>query len=110
MRDAILDVLRALLYVRKGNINFYLNILKSLSSGQMSTSTTTTDQDLATAFRQHLPDLTSPRFTTCSKQSPYEYSEAFQQNHVPPWLYNLTEAWKSLLQEPYKGVSTDGMK
>ncbi|KJY01667.1 hypothetical protein TI39_contig283g00009 [Zymoseptoria brevis] len=66
------------------------------------------DQELASAFRSHLPDLTSPRFTTSAKQSPYEYTEAFQQNHAPPWLYNLTETWKELLKEPFKGVTVDG--
>lgn len=69
---------------------------------------TSTEQDLTSAFRQYLPDLTSPRFTISSKQSPYEYVEAFQESHVPPWLYNLTETWKVLLQEPYKGISVDG--
>ena len=61
-----------------------------------------------TGFRQHLPDLNTPRFQISKEQSPYEYSEAFQKNHVPPWLYNLTETWKKLLEEPYKGVTADG--
>jgi hypothetical protein len=60
-------------------------------------------------FRQHLPDLNTPRFQISKEQSPYEYSEAFQKNHIPPWLYNLTETWKKLLEEPYKGVTADGM-
>ena len=66
------------------------------------------DESLAAAFRQHLPDLTSPRFTISKQQDPYEYSDAFQKNHVPPWLYNLTETWKELLKEPYHGVTNDG--
>lgn len=70
----------------------------------------TTNQALAAAFRRHLPDLTSPRFTTSAKQSPYEYSEAFQEKQHPPWLYRLTEAWKALLEEPYKGVTIDGIE
>jgi hypothetical protein len=65
-------------------------------------------QKAVAGFRQHLPDLSLPRFQISKDQSPYEYSEAFQKNHVPPWLYNLTEAWKKLLEEPYKGVTTDG--
>ena len=69
-----------------------------------------TDYQKAVAgFRQHLPDLNLPRFQISKEQSPYEYSEAFQKNHVPPWLYNLTEAWKKLLEEPYKGVTADGL-
>lgn len=61
------------------------------------------------SFRKYLPDLTLPRFQVAKTQSPYEYSEAFRINHEPPWLYNLTETWKSLLEEPYKGVTTDGL-
>jgi hypothetical protein len=69
-----------------------------------------TEYDKAVAgFRQHLPDLSSPRFQTAKQQSPYEYSEAFQKNHVPPWLYKLTEAWTKLLEEPFKGVTSDGL-
>lgn len=67
------------------------------------------DEGLAAAFRQHLPDLSQPRFTTAKQQTPYEYSEAFQKHHQPPWLYNLTQAWQELLKEPYKGVTNDGM-
>ena len=62
----------------------------------------------SSAFRQHLPDLSIPRFTTAKQQNAYEYADAFKQNHVPPWLYNLTETWKELLEEPFKGVTSDG--
>lgn len=67
------------------------------------------DEALASAFRKHLPDLTSPRFTTSAQQSPYEYSEAFQKSGHPPWLYKLTKAWEDLLDEPFTGVTVDGM-
>jgi hypothetical protein len=62
-----------------------------------------------TGFRQHLPDLNTPRFQISKEQNPYEYSEAFQKNKQPPWLYNLTKAWEKLLEEPFKGVTTDGL-
>jgi hypothetical protein len=75
----------------------------------MPGSKTSGFQKAVTGFRQHLPDLSSPRFQVSKTQSPYEYSEAFQTNHVPPWLYNLTETWKQLLEEPYKGITTDGI-
>ncbi|PPJ52116.1 hypothetical protein CBER1_10400 [Cercospora berteroae] len=74
----------------------------------MTTTTNGIDEGLASAFRQHLPDLTSPRFTTSAQQSPYEYSEAFQKTGHPPWLYKLTKAWEQLLKEPFQGVTADG--
>jgi hypothetical protein len=60
------------------------------------------------AFRAHIPDLSSPRFTTAAKQNPYEYVKAFKDTQFPPWLYNLTQVWEKLYAEPYKGVTIDG--
>jgi hypothetical protein len=68
----------------------------------------TSFNETSAAFRDHLPDLTTPRFTTAAQQTPYEYTQAFQENHVPPWLYDLTQAWEKLYEEPYKGVTVDG--
>ena len=59
-------------------------------------------------FRAHLPDLTSPRFTSAAKQNIYEYVQSMQNNRAPPWLYDLTKVWEKLLEEPYKGVTNDG--
>lgn len=59
-------------------------------------------------FRAHLPDLSSPRFTSAAKQSVYEYSKCMQDRRAPPWLYDLTKVWETLLEEPYKGVTNDG--
>jgi hypothetical protein len=72
--------------------------------------TTPTEQfeRASAAFRKHLPDLKSPRFTTAREQDAYEYSDAFQTNHQPPWLYRLTQAWQGLYKEPFKGLTTDG--
>lgn len=65
--------------------------------------------DAASAgFRSHLPDLTSPRFTTAAKQDIYEYVKSMQDNRAPPWLHDLTKVWEQLLEEPYKGVTNDG--
>lgn len=61
-----------------------------------------------TEFRQYLPDLSIPRFQIAKDQDPYEYTEAFQKNHAPPWLYNLTKAWEHLLEKQYHGVTNDG--
>jgi len=68
-----------------------------------------TSFDQASAgFRAHLPDLSSPRFTTAAKQSTYEYTKSLQDHRAPPWLYDLTKVWEKLLEEPYKGVTSDG--
>ena len=70
--------------------------------------TSTEFQKASAAFRAHVPDLQTPRFQTAKQQSPYEYVDYFNENHAPPWLWNLTQAWKKLYAEPYKGVTTDG--
>jgi hypothetical protein len=59
-------------------------------------------------FRAHLPDISSPRFTSAAKQDIYEYVKCMQDNRAPPWLYDLTKVWEKLLEEPYKGVTNDG--
>lgn len=65
-------------------------------------------ESASAAFRAHLPDLSTPRFTIAGKQDVYEYAKFFQDNHAPPWLFKLTEAWVNLYQEPFKGVTNDG--
>jgi hypothetical protein len=60
------------------------------------------------AFRANLFDLSAPRFTTAAKQDVYEYADFFRDNHAPPWLFELTQAWAKLYDEPYKGVTSDG--
>ncbi|KAF2714669.1 hypothetical protein K504DRAFT_420686 [Pleomassaria siparia CBS 279.74] len=62
----------------------------------------------STAFRAHLHDLSTPRFTTASKQDVYEYADFFRDNHAPPWLFELTQAWEKLYNEPFKGLTSDG--
>ena len=70
---------------------------------------TTTFQQASSEFRQHLPDLSIPRFTLSKEQNAHQYVADFKKNHVPPWLHNLTETWKDLLAEPFKGVTSDGV-
>lgn len=65
-------------------------------------------KEASEAFRKHLFDLSAPRFTTAAKQDVYEYAQFFKDNHAPPWLYELTQAWEKLYAEPYKGITTDG--
>ena len=65
-------------------------------------------EEASVAFRQHLHDLSTPRFTTAAKQTPYEYTKDMQDNRRPPWLHDLTKTWEKLLAEPYKGVTNDG--
>ncbi|KAI5461277.1 hypothetical protein BGZ63DRAFT_414077 [Mariannaea sp. PMI_226] len=59
-------------------------------------------------FREHLPDLSLPRFTTMKEQTPYEYVAAFKESGQPPWLHGLFLHWRNLLKEPYKGITNDG--
>ena len=59
-------------------------------------------------YRQYLPDLSIPRFTTMQKQDAHEYAKAFIEGGVPPWLHGLYLHWRRLLEEPFRGVTTDG--
>lgn len=65
-------------------------------------------EEASVAFRQHLHDLNTPRFTTAAKQTAYEYVKDMKDNRHPPWLYDLTKVWEKLEAEPYKGVTNDG--
>lgn len=60
-------------------------------------------------YRQYLPDLSNARFTTMKTQDAHEYAHAFKTKHIPPWLYALFEHWRDLYEEPYQGISTDGV-
>ena len=42
-------------------------------------------------------------------QDAHEYALDFKTQHIPPWLYALYEHWMNLYQEPFKGITTDGM-
>lgn len=64
--------------------------------------------EASAGFRAHLPDLSSPRFTSAAKQNIYEYVQCMQDNRAPPWLYDLTKVWEKLFEEPYKGVTSVG--
>lgn len=68
----------------------------------MSASTSTAP------YRQYLPDLSQPRFQDMSKQDSYEYASIFETSKNPPWLHALVTHWRSLLAEPFKGVTSDG--
>lgn len=59
-------------------------------------------------YRQFLPDLSIPRFTTMKQQDAHVYAEAFKKGGVPPWLHGLYMHWLELLKEPFKGVTSDG--
>ena len=65
-------------------------------------------EDASAGFRAHLPDLSSSRFTTAANQNVYEYVKDMQDNRAPPWLYDLTKVWETLLEEPYKGITNYG--
>ena len=59
-------------------------------------------------YRQFLPDLDTPRFTTMQQQDAHVYAEAFKRGGVPPWLHGLYLHWQELVKEPFKGVTNDG--
>ena len=59
-------------------------------------------------YRQYLPDLSLERFQVMCTQDAHEYAHNFKTLKQPPWLYALYEHWLDLLQEPFKGVTTDG--
>lgn len=61
------------------------------------------------AFRKYLPDLNIPRFTTMQRQNAHQYAHDFKDLKVPPWLHGLYEHWLKLYEEPFKGVTSDGI-
>ena len=60
-------------------------------------------------YREFIPDLNQPRFQIMRMQDAHEYALDFKTQHIPPWLYALYEHWMNLYQEPFKGITTDGM-
>jgi hypothetical protein len=62
----------------------------------------------ASAYREYLPDLSIPRFTTMAKQDAHVYANAFKESGIPPWIHALYKHWLELLKEPFKGVTSDG--
>ncbi|KAJ4348201.1 uncharacterized protein N0V89_009573 [Didymosphaeria variabile] len=61
------------------------------------------------AFWQFLPDLTEPRFATLQQQDAHEYAAAFERNAQPPWLHGLWQHWRQLFEEPFWGITNDGV-
>lgn len=59
-------------------------------------------------YRQYLPDLNTKRFQVMQTQNAHEYAHDFKTLRQPPWLHALYMHWLDLLQEPFKGVTTDG--
>lgn len=59
-------------------------------------------------YRQYLPDLNLKRFQVMCTQDAHEYAHDFKTLKQPPWLHALYMHWLELLQEPFKGVTTDG--
>ncbi|PWY77697.1 hypothetical protein BO83DRAFT_357015 [Aspergillus eucalypticola CBS 122712] len=59
-------------------------------------------------YRQYLPDLSLKRFQVMRTQDAHEYAHDFKTLKNPPWLHALYMHWVDLLQEPFKGVTTDG--
>ncbi|KAF2964605.1 hypothetical protein GQX73_g8963 [Xylaria multiplex] len=60
-------------------------------------------------FRQYLPDLSTPRFTTIAQNDAAGHARELKDKQAPPWLYGLYTHWRKLLQEPFKGITNDGV-
>ncbi|TGJ87148.1 hypothetical protein E0Z10_g1633 [Xylaria hypoxylon] len=60
-------------------------------------------------FRQYLPDLSTPRFTTIAQNDAQGHAKELKDKQAPPWLYGLYSHWRALLQEPFKGITNDGV-
>ncbi|OHW96862.1 hypothetical protein CSPAE12_04451 [Colletotrichum incanum] len=59
-------------------------------------------------YRQHLPDINIPRFTTMRNQDAHEYAKTFKESGNPPWLHALYLHWRDLFKEPFSGITIDG--
>lgn len=59
-------------------------------------------------YRQYLPDLSTPRFTTMAIKDAHVYADDFKKGGQPPWIHALFLHWRELLKAPFKGVTTDG--
>ncbi|KIX09236.1 uncharacterized protein Z518_00315 [Rhinocladiella mackenziei CBS 650.93] len=59
-------------------------------------------------FRDHLPDLSLPRFTSMTRRDAHEYAAVFQETGNPPWIFSLYQEWLDLAKEPFKGITSDG--
>ncbi|OLN92837.1 hypothetical protein CCHL11_06781 [Colletotrichum chlorophyti] len=59
-------------------------------------------------YRQHLPDISIPRFSTMRSQNAHEYARDFKEGGNPPWLHALYLHWRKLFKEPYTGITSDG--
>ncbi|KAI1186289.1 hypothetical protein F5B17DRAFT_369085 [Nemania serpens] len=60
-------------------------------------------------FRQYLPDLTTPRFVAIAQNGAHGHAKELIEKQAPPWLYGLYTHWRKLLQEPFKGITNDGI-
>ncbi|KAI5853285.1 hypothetical protein GGS23DRAFT_601764 [Durotheca rogersii] len=73
------------------------------------TSPDTDAQQPQSGFRQYLPDLDTPRFRTIAANDVQGHARELLEHHRPPWLYGLYVHWRKLFQEPFKGVTNDGV-
>ncbi len=60
------------------------------------------------AYRQYLPDLSIPRFTTNAEAECARVRGGIQARRAAPWLHALHLHWRDLLKEPYRGITNDG--
>ncbi|KAI2613673.1 uncharacterized protein GGS25DRAFT_468401 [Hypoxylon fragiforme] len=60
-------------------------------------------------FRKYLPDLSTPRFQAIAQNDAKGHSRELLEHHRPPWLYGLYVHWRKLFEEPFRGVTSDGI-
>jgi hypothetical protein len=89
---------------QRGNFQSYTESTQSFYQSKMAVP-----NSLDTDFRRHLPDLKLPRFTTMQSQEAHGYADAFKSSGQPPWLHGLYLHWRKLYEEPYHGITNDGM-
>ncbi|KAH8675271.1 hypothetical protein BX600DRAFT_479617 [Xylariales sp. PMI_506] len=75
----------------------------------MANLTPETQAQESKTFREYLPDLSTPRFTRAAECDAYSHAAELLEHQRPPWLFGLVQHWFSLLKEPFRGVTNDGV-
>ena len=94
--------------IRVQAYHYYVTLSPSWEPHNVISSAMGSQSGPGEGFRQHLPDLSLPRFQDMRKQDAYQYADTFKKTGQPPWLHGLYLHWRKLFQQPYQGITTDG--